>query len=141
MVSFGTMTGRKLVYLVDDEPLLLRAMERVLLRLQVEIRSFPDPTSALAACRERLPDLVVSDLALNSPMDGLNFLQALRRIATLRTLLISGAVEAPAVAEEAVRAGVLDSFLKKPWLSQELSQAVAGLLGIPAQDLAPRAAT
>lgn len=122
--------GKKLVYLVDDEPLILKAMDRVLRRLSLEVRAFTDPAVALAAARDAAPDLVVTDLALGSNMDGLSLIDALRKLSPLRTLLISGGSDSPEVADRAIQSGQLDAFLRKPWDATQLSSTVASLLGI-----------
>lgn len=120
--------GKKLVFLIDDEPIVLRALQRVLSRLAVDVRVFEDGGSALEAARTRAPDLVVTDLDIGSGMDGVALARAMRRLGPVRSILVSGSVAAEEVAGTAIREGMLDAFLKKPWDTAQLQSAVSGLL-------------
>ncbi len=88
-----------------------------------------DVDAALAACRERAPDLVLLDL-LEPPgagaPPGLDLAQALRRQwPRLRLLAVSARAE-PALVRAALRAGA-DGFMSKGFERLELVQALDAL--------------
>ncbi len=65
--------------IVDDSPTVRRVIRRIVTNLGFEALEAEEGRAALAACRGRLPDLVVLDW--NMPeMDGMSFLRALRRL-------------------------------------------------------------
>lgn len=103
------------VLLVDDEPGVLRALERLFRRRGHEVRTAPNGMVALGLLDEFPPDAVVSDFL----MDGMTGVELLRRIAVrfpeTRRVLLSGFAEV---------AGPIDAtFLRKPYDAQTLLQA------------------
>jgi two-component system chemotaxis response regulator CheY len=65
--------------IVDDSPTVRRVIRRIVTNLGFDAVEAEEGRAALAACRDRLPDLVVLDW--NMPeMDGISFLRALRRL-------------------------------------------------------------
>ena len=82
------------VLLVDDDPMLRRALAMVLGRAGYDLLQAGDGAEALALAEGRRIDLVVSDLSMPR-MGGLELAQALRaRCPTLPVLLISGTLPA-----------------------------------------------
>lgn len=103
------------VLLVDDEPGVLRALERLFRRRGHEVRTAPSGPAALALLDEFPPDAVVSDFL----MDGMSGVELLRRIAArypaARRVLLSGFAEVD---------GPVDGvFLHKPYDAQVLLRA------------------
>ena len=78
------------ILVVDDEPALLRAVERFLTGLGYEVSAAGNGTEALAAIEEATPDLLITDI--NMPeMDGIEILNALRaRGLAIPVIAISG---------------------------------------------------
>ncbi len=54
-------TELPVVFLVDDEPLILAAIGRCLSELRIQVVKFSEPELALAALDNQVPDLVISD--------------------------------------------------------------------------------
>lgn len=67
------------VLCVDDEPAILDVMRELLSRCEVTVRTASSMESAIAAVRERAPDLLLVDNELGEALDGLDVLQILRR--------------------------------------------------------------
>lgn len=127
--SGGTEGGTASIYVVDDEPMLLQLAAVILEPLDLPIRTFRDPESALKAfSAERTPPaLIITDYAMHS-MTGLDLIEACRRLQPRqKTLLLSGTVD------ERVLHGAPcqpDRFLAKPYQARQLLDAVRSLLGL-----------
>src|SRR5689334_4039145 len=93
MVS-GEKGSRGLIYVVDDEVMLLDLAAIILEPLGYTVQTFPDPNSALAAftAAKPRPDLLITDYAMHH-MNGMTLIEACRRLELhQKTLLISGTV-------------------------------------------------
>ena len=122
----GKGDGR-LVYLVDDEPMLLELASVILAPLGYEIEAY---SSAEEACHafeiaESKPALIITDYAMHR-MNGLELAETCRRIKPdQKVLLVSGTV-GPEVYEGA---RVLpDRFVAKPYDAKDLIDAVKAVL-------------
>ncbi len=116
-----------LIYVVDDEPMLLELALVILEPLGYRVQIFRDPELALQAfttTRPR-PALVITDYAMHS-MSGMALIEACWKIEPAqRTLLISGTV-GPEVFRHAPRKP--DRFLAKPYQARQLAELVHSLL-------------
>ena len=86
--------GEALIYLVDDEPMLLELASAILEPQGYSVETFRSPETALHAFElaEPGPALVVTDYAMHS-MTGLELASACRRIRPKqKVLLVSGTV-------------------------------------------------
>jgi len=126
--AVGAIGGRgERVLLVEDEPLVRRLLEQVLVRAGYEVFSASDPSEALArAQRPQQIDLVVTDVV----MAHITGPELVRRITALRgpiaTIFISGHTE-----DETVTSGRLSReqrFLSKPFAPAALLSLVRELL-------------
>jgi PAS domain S-box-containing protein len=107
------------ILVVEDDAKMRRVLE-LLLSGHWTVETAADAASAIAATRERPPDLVLTDLLLPG-MDGYDFLRQLRAEAGTRTLpviVISGLTE-EADRLKALEAGAND-YLIKPFSEREL---------------------
>ena len=111
--------GSSRILLVDDNADMREYLTR-LLRPHWHVEAVPDGLTALAAAREQLPDLVLTDVMMPG-MDGFELLRALRedpRTHRLPVVMLSArAGEAAAVG--GLEAGA-DDYLVKPFSAQEL---------------------
>lgn len=104
------------IMLVDDEPMVLGALEGFLaLETAYRVLSFTNPIEALAAAEEETSlRLVVADFMMPE-MDGVSFLKEMRRVQPEATrLLLTGYADK----ENAIRAineAGLYYYLEKPW--------------------------
>ena len=115
-----------LIYVVDDEPMLLELATVVLEPLGYRVESFRDPETALrsfAAARVR-PALIITDYAMHS-MNGLELVAACRSLQpNQKVLLLSGTVDEQTYENERVKP---DRFLGKPYQAKQLIEAVKAL--------------
>lgn len=111
-----------LVYLLDDEPEMVKALTRLLRAKQFEVRGFTSVKAFLEACHPEDIACLVLDVAMPE-LDGL----ALQRRLTHHGLLLpivflTGHGDIP-MSVRAVKAGAVD-FLTKPVDAAALTQAV-----------------
>ncbi len=108
------------VLLVDDEVLLLRAMERQLRKTRWRVVSETDSTRALAVARAEGVAAIVSDAWMPN-VDGPTLLTAVREeLPHVIRVLMSGSADG-AFLEGAKRTGLAHHVLDKPWPSSALT--------------------
>lgn len=105
---------RTRVMIVDDEPGMLRAAERVLASTH-EVLACPLPSAALAACAAFNPDLVITDIRMPE-MDGFVLADELRRrLPQVDVIFMTGSHSEPdAHLVRAIRSGAF-YFIEKPF--------------------------
>src|ERR1700682_5462248 len=84
-----------LIYVVDDEPMLLELASVILEPLGYEVKTFRDAESALKAftSAKLRPALIITDFAMHA-MNGLALIEACRKIQPRqKILLVSGTVD------------------------------------------------
>jgi signal transduction histidine kinase/ActR/RegA family two-component response regulator len=115
--------GIRRVLLVEDNPDVSTATTEMLEQLDYEVRAVADAASALARLDAgETADLVISDIVMPGPMDGLALARALRaKFPRLPVLLATGYSEAAL--------SVKDEYpiLYKPYALQDLGTAIANL--------------
>jgi two-component system, cell cycle sensor histidine kinase and response regulator CckA len=119
--------GGQLIYVVDDEPMLLELASVILEPLGYSVKTFSSPESALSAFEsaEPRPALIITDYAMHK-MNGLELAAACRRIRPeQKVLLVSGTV-GPDIFHGAPVTPV--AFLAKPYQSRQLIDGVATIL-------------
>jgi CheY-like chemotaxis protein len=125
--SASSPPAKPLIYLVDDEPLLLDLAELVLEADGYEFLKFTDPEPALECLRTAgaPPNLLLTDYAMRS-MNGLDFIGHCRQLyPQLKAILISGTVDEHILESTPLR---VDAFLRKPFHTRELASIVRSLL-------------
>ena len=124
-----TVKARKpLIFLVDDQPMLLDLAEISLQSGDYALKKFLDPEEALAAfLKSRTkPDLLITDYALGK-MNGLELIERCKAAKPdLKTILVSGTAGAEIVLESAVK---VDRFVGKPYQPTGLAELVQRVLG------------
>lgn len=120
--------GKPLIYVVDDEAMLLELACVILQPLGYELRTFRDPTLALQAfsAAQPRPALVLTDYAMHR-MNGLDLIEACRRLEpNQRVALISGTVGPEILQQARIKP---DRFLPKPYQGRQLIELVKTMLG------------
>jgi CheY-like chemotaxis protein len=118
----------KLIYVVDDEPMLLELASVILQPLGYDVQTFRDGTSALEAytAAKLFPALVITDYSMHA-MNGLDLIKACRELyPRQKILLISGTVGEDIYRNSPEKP---NQFIAKPYHSKQLVDAVEGLLG------------
>jgi DNA-binding NtrC family response regulator len=116
-----------LLYLVDDEELVLDVAEATLAPQGYRVKKFHDPETALKNFKsaKSKPEVLVTDYAMGK-MNGLELIQKCKAAhPSLKTLLVSGMAGAEIMRSAAVQA---DKFLAKPYPAPTLVQTVRDLL-------------
>lgn len=123
----GRESGRGLIYMVDDEPMVLELGSAVLEPLGYTVETFRSAQTALRAFEhaQPAPALLVTDYCMPS-MNGLELSNACRQIRPKqKVLLVSGTVGPEIFRDELVQP---DGFLAKPYDAQKLIEAVTATL-------------
>lgn len=115
------------ILIVDDEPNIRRMVGALLSAEGYEVRDAADAAAGLARAMELEPDLVLLDLMMPGPADGLELLEKLReRFPDLPVVMMSGRAGL-ADAVKATRLGAVN-FLEKPLTPEGVLLALAGAL-------------
>jgi CheY-like chemotaxis protein len=116
-----------LLFVVDDEPMLLELAVVILEPLGYHLKTFRDPEQALqafAAARPR-PDLLITDFAMHN-MTGLDLIREIRRVQPgQKILMLSGTVDASIYRNAPEKP---DRFLAKPYQARQLAELVLEML-------------
>lgn len=121
-------SARKLIFLVDDEPLILELATAILEPFGHVVKSFRNAETALDAFTKSdpPPDLLISDFAMPG-MDGLRLIAECRRLRPgQKALVLSGTVDETGLKGNE---GSPDAFLAKPFQPKQLMQVVQSLIG------------
>jgi CheY-like chemotaxis protein len=116
-----------LVFVVDDEPMLLELATVIVEPLGCRVRTFRDPATAVHefSVANPQPDLIITDFAMHQ-MNGLDLIRDCRQINPhQKILLVSGTVDADIYRDSPQKP---DAFLAKPYQTRELVEMVQSLL-------------
>ena len=120
-------SAKPLVFVVDDEPLLLELAAALLEPAGYLVKTFQDPDAALqafASAKPR-PAVVITDYAMHQ-MTGLDLIRECRQIhPKQKILMVSGTVDEDIYLYSRVKP---DQFLAKPYQSKQLLGALDTLL-------------
>jgi DNA-binding NtrC family response regulator len=112
-----------LIFVVDDEPMLLELADMILASAGYQVKTFRDAVSALDALSSSHPPpaLILTDYAMHS-MNGMELIKECRRVHPgQRTLLVSGTVDETVYRDSPCKP---DQFLAKPYKAGQLLAAV-----------------
>ena len=118
-----------LIYLVDDQPLLLDLAEMSLIAGGYKLKKFLDPESALESFLEARskPTLLITDYAMGK-MNGLELVERCKAVKPdLKSILVSGTAGAEIIMDSEVK---VDRFIGKPYQPTNLAEMVRRVLGL-----------
>jgi DNA-binding NtrC family response regulator len=124
----GEKASRGLIYVVDDEIMLLELATIILEPLGFTVETFRDPNSALAAftAAQPRPLLLITDYAMHH-MNGMTLIAACRSLEPhQKTLLISGTVTEDIFRDSPCRP---DAYVAKPYHARQLIEVVESTVG------------
>jgi FixJ family two-component response regulator len=121
------MTAADVVYVVDDEPELTRALARLLQSEGFAVRAFHSAGEFLAQATPADVGCVVLDVAMPD-LDGLALQQRLAHVPGLAVVFLTGHGDIP-MSVRAIKAGAVD-FLVKPVKRDDLVRAVHASLAV-----------
>jgi FixJ family two-component response regulator len=110
------------VFLVDDDPRVLKALSRLLRAKGYEVESYPSPQAFLSNHDANVPGCAVLDVSMPG-LDGLKLQQVLTTEGSHRSVIfITGKGDIP-TSVRAMKAGAID-FLTKPVSHEDLFGAI-----------------
>ncbi len=113
---------------IDDEAAIRDIVAELLKSEGYSVRSVATPGEALAAAREAMPDLIISDLQLDEA-DGLETIAELHKLdASTPVILLTGVLIDPKVARETV-GRLVTSYIEKTRPLAEIVREVARIIG------------
>ncbi|HEX6804220.1 MAG TPA: sigma-54 dependent transcriptional regulator [Terriglobales bacterium] len=126
------MSDRAKILLVDDEPGMLRYIKTLLEVDDHDVETASTGEEALASVEKGLkPDLVLLDLLMPG-IDGLETLEALRKLQPTVKVIILSCVNDTKKVVQAMRLGATD-YITKPFQKAELDKVIDQCLGVDAQ--------
>ena len=111
------------IMLVDDEPHVLKALERLLRRSDHEVEAYNDPVQALKRFHTATFDLVISDFRMPG-MDGVALLKDLKNLQPDVMRMILSAYGDLDALKSAINEAEIYRFISKPWDDFELTSAI-----------------
>uniref|UniRef100_Q028V4 Response regulator receiver protein n=1 Tax=Solibacter usitatus (strain Ellin6076) TaxID=234267 RepID=Q028V4_SOLUE len=112
------------VLIVDDDPQILRLVQRILGGREVKVLAAPRPLEALRICEGERVDLLISDMAMPE-MDGNRLADKVLKLRPeTSVLLISGVKDGAHTKNGRVR------FLKKPFFPADLIRILGEMLPV-----------
>jgi len=121
------MAANAVVMVVDDDAQLRSLVGTVLARAGHEVVEAADGEEALRLLDEKLPDLILTDLAMPK-MDGARLIEEVRRRDPMLPMIVLTGLGTVDVAVEMMRKGACD-FLTKPFQIEQLAGSVQKALG------------
>lgn len=118
---------KPLIFVVDDEPLLIELAAALLEPAGYAVKTFHDPEAALKAftSSDPRPALVITDYAMHR-MTGLDLIRECRQInPDQKAILVSGTVDEDVYHNSRTKP---DRFLAKPYQSKQLIAMVQSVL-------------
>ena len=120
--------SKGLIFVVDDEPMLLELATVILEPLGYSIRTFRDPDAAIRsfAAAKPPPALIITDYAMHT-RNGMDLIHECRNVQPAqKIILVSGTVTSDVYRHDPLKP---DRFLPKPYRSKQLVDAVESLIG------------
>jgi FixJ family two-component response regulator len=99
------------VYLLDDDPSILKATRRLLDSVGWKVEAFSDPIAFLEHAAIHCPKLAVIDIVMPD-MNGLEVQTQLRRVSPSTRVIVLTAKDDPSVRRLALNAGASAFFIK-----------------------------
>ncbi len=111
------------VLIVDDDPLVLHALETTVIGADYQVVATEDPVVGLKCLEERAVSVVIADQRMDA-MTGLELLGHARRLQPHASrILITGLLSVKTLTD-AVNCGEIYRFIAKPWSTPELIATV-----------------
>jgi FixJ family two-component response regulator len=110
------------VAVVDDDPSVRRALQRILTVLDMGVESFASGEAFLESLNAGAPDCVVLDLHMPG-MGGLEVQQRIKRLETMLPVVIVTGHHEPGMHHRCLQAGACD-YLRKPIDAEVLRRAI-----------------
>lgn len=117
------MNSPRTLVLVDDEPEILSAIKRTLMRVDILIETFTSPRLAQEYIAKNKPTMVISDSQMPD-IKGMQLLAYTKEHSPETRRILLSAFQDFDVVSEGFNQGVLEQFISKPWNNVELQTLV-----------------
>jgi CheY-like chemotaxis protein len=120
--------GKKLIFVVDDDPVIRTSLQRYLVKMGYEVKAIEDGFNVLVMLDYFKPDLIISDIRMPK-LDGISLLKGIRNrdiTSQIPIIFISGYSE-DEIVNQALELGA-KFFLFKPFPLEYLGEMVANIL-------------
>lgn len=117
-----------LIYVVDDEAMLLELAKVILVPLGYQVQTFRDPDTAVQAYANAThrPALIITDYSMHN-MTGMDLISQCKRLQpNQKILLVSGTIGEEVFAQSPIKP---DRFLAKPYEIKLLTQTIRSMIG------------
>ncbi len=122
-IKLAMAETRRTILIVDDEPQILRLVEKMIGR-RADVILAPRASEALRICESQKVDILISDMQMPE-MDGAKLAERVLKLhPQMSVLLISGQYKDPPAAARAGRV----KFLKKPFFPSDLVEMLESML-------------
>lgn len=116
--------ARRTILIVDDEPQILRLVEKMIGPHRANVMLTPRSSEALRICETQVVDVLISDVQMPE-MDGIKLAErVLKILPQASVLLISGHLKEPPAAARSGRV----KYLSKPFFPSDLIRILEGML-------------
>lgn len=115
----------KSILVIDDEPMMLQLLKRVLESEGYGVRLAADGAFGMALYREKKPDIVLLDIMMPGP-DGFQVLESIRQDDGVPVIMITGKHDVDSL-QKALTLGA-DDYVRKPFSPLELMARVRSKL-------------
>jgi len=133
--------NRQKILVVDDDPVIVKAMSMKLVPSGYDVVSATDGSAAISAARKEKPDLILLDINFPNDIglswDGFQIIAWLQRVDESKktpVIVMSGG-EAAKFKARALQAGAI-AYLQKPVNNDELLALIKQALAAPASSVA-----
>ncbi|MBZ4203116.1 MAG: response regulator [Methylovulum sp.] len=125
--SFQPITKTPAILFVDDEPNILKSLQRLFRSVNYDVYTAESGLAGLAIVKEHRIDVIVSDMRMPH-MDGAEFLEHIANEAPdIIRILLTGYSDIQSTIA-AVNKGKIYSYLSKPWEDNELKIQLANAI-------------
>jgi CheY-like chemotaxis protein len=115
------------ILIVDDVPIVLTSLRRVLERAGFHVAAADSGAAALAHLAKEEADLVVADFMMPG-MNGIELLRAVKeRWPRVRRAMLTAQADQELL-EDALKDGLLHAAFQKPWNNKELADSLRTLV-------------
>lgn len=121
--------GVETVLYLDDEELLVNALQRQVRKEPYRFLGTTSVDTALAMVREEAPVLVITDFKM-SPVDGLRFIEQARLLRPKAMYVVHSGFADDDRIRDALQRKVLDRFIAKPWDTTRIRPDIREMLDI-----------
>ena len=110
------------ILVIDDEKIVGQRLKASLEQEGYSLESFTDPVKALDRIRQKIFDVVVTDIRMDN-LDGITVLEEIRKKSQRTKVIIITGYATLEIAREALTKGAFD-FISKPFKLKEIREAI-----------------